>query len=77
MCINVDYLLLLNDFFVNGLPKNDNSFKKTKSISKVDVVESEIANGRLSCEIRIEHPQFVLFENQFELRKTNSLIIDV
>jgi hypothetical protein len=33
-------------------------------------------NQRLFCEVKIENPQFVLYDNQHELSRTNSLIID-
>ena len=52
----------------------------TSSESKVEFVftESETTNTaqRLSCNVRIENPQFILYENQFEPQKSNTLIID-
>lgn len=32
--------------------------------------------GRFFCDVRIETPQFILYENQFDLKRTNCLIID-
>lgn len=31
---------------------------------------------KLICDVKIENPQFIFYENQFELWKTNSLVID-
>ena len=84
LCVNVDYLLLLHDFFIDGLPVEKLPAEKLEKAKKSSTVESpalttpvEQVNQRMLCEIRIENPQFILFENQFELKKTNSLIIDV
>jgi hypothetical protein len=91
LCVNVDYLLLLHDFFVDGLPKKyvtesmiDDSLSEEASprksarqkIKKIVKEEIRDVNQRLFCEVKIENPQFILYENQFQLKKTNSLIID-
>ena len=83
VCVNVDYILLLNDFFIDGLPKNtsesvDLTKKIENAIEKSKTEEKQLEQQqKLTCNIRIENPQFILYENQFELWKTNSLIIDV
>ncbi len=91
LCVNVDYLLLLHDFFVDGLPKKhvtesmlDDSLSEEASprksarqkIKKIVKEEIRDVNQRLFCEVKIENPQFILYEDQFQLKKTNSLIID-
>ena len=90
LCVNVDYLLLLHDFFVDGLPKKNVQEKvdyslieetspHTSTRQKIKkAVKEEIhdANQRLFCEVKIENPSILLYENQFELKKSNSLIID-
>ena len=85
-------MLLLYDFFVECLPKtveNDQSIsRKVNSLEKnipkiakekISELKQEQLNSQqtLICDIRIENPQFILYENQYELHKTNSLIIDV
>jgi hypothetical protein len=88
LCVNVDYLLLIYSFFVEGLPNvpastNSSSSKeivedKSLNLSLNDSVElAEMANQRLLVDFRIEHPQFILYEDQHELKKSNSLIVDV
>lgn len=79
MCVNVDYLLTLYDFFIEGLPKGSETIQINGKEALV-LAEEEIApsiNQRIFCDVKIENPQFILYENQFELQKSNSLIIDV
>ncbi|CAF0704730.1 unnamed protein product [Brachionus calyciflorus] len=75
VCVNVDYLLTLYDFFIEGIPK-----KIEERIEKVDftINEEELlaVNQRLYCNVKIENPQFILYENQYEFNNSNSLIID-
>jgi hypothetical protein len=85
--VNVDYLLLLYDFFVEGLPKKSDTsaspIRNEKVINKPEVAFNESTDAeitplqRLMFNIRIENPQFILYENQFEPNKSNTLIIDV
>ena len=91
VCVNVDYLLLLYEFFVEGLPTNESNQVVSRKVDSPNKKLPKIAEQKLSefkqeqlnsqqtlvCDIRIENPQFILYENQYELRKTNSLIIDV
>jgi hypothetical protein len=87
LCVNVDYLLLLHDFFIQGLPKQDNlehslSEREDREAGKFvsfDVEESDSQSNKLKilCILNIENPQFIIYENQFEPSKSNSLIIDV
>lgn len=86
VCVNADYLLLLYDFFVEGLPKKELDAQELVVAKKLNdsepalpsIVEDleDILKQKLLCDVRIEHPQFILYENQHELWKTNSLIID-
>ena len=86
LCVNVDYLLLLHDFFVDGLPKKttpqslDSSLLEeaspTSKFKKSPNKEDDQVNQRIFCELKFENPQFILYENQHELKRTNSLIID-
>lgn len=114
LCVNVDYLLLLYEFFVEGLPKRhdelDNPIaeqrydpdsskntltvvKKEHNLSESSGLESSssattlnVAAGvtagaadvrqRVVCELRVEYPQFILYEDQYELKRSNSLIVD-
>ncbi len=82
VCINIDYLLLLHDFFVDGLPKSKNTTvipSKDLTIKEDKVIEElklKLDEQRLFCDIRIENPQFILYENQHALTKSNCLVID-
>lgn len=114
LCVNVDYLLLLYEFFVEGLPRRhdelDNpssgeqrfdpdSSKNTLTVVKkehnlsessglessssattLNVATTAAAAGsvreRVVCELRVEYPQFILYEDQYELKRSNSLIVD-
>ncbi len=89
LCVNVDYLLLLHDFFVDGLPKKivqetidyslieENSPNTTRQkVKKILKEELNDDNQRFFCEVKIENPSILLYEDQFELKKSNSLIID-
>jgi hypothetical protein len=83
----VDYLLLLYDFFVEGLPKKSNGsaspIKNERTSNKTEFafnesIEAESAPPQLmQFELRFENPQFILYENQFEPNKSNTVIIDV
>jgi len=91
VCVNVDYLLLLYDFFVECLPRSETDQSMSRKVDSLEKKIPKIAKEKISdlkqehlnsqqtliCDIRIENPQFILYENQYELHKTNSLIIDV
>ena len=76
LCVNVDYLLLLYDFFLLESASKQ-GVERRESVGDREAIEVEANPQRLFCEIRIENPQFVLYENQFELKESNSLIVDV
>jgi vacuolar protein sorting-associated protein 13A/C len=84
LCVNVDYLLLLYGFFVEGLPKSvDTQALKQESVDKIKKInivvgDDDKSNARqiFLCEVKIENPQFVLYENQFDIKKSNSIVID-
>jgi hypothetical protein len=80
-------LLLLYDFFVEGLPKKSD-LSESPIINERTVSKSEFGlnerieiertpSQRLMFNVRIENPQFILYENQFEPNKSNTVIIDV
>lgn len=56
--------------------------KKANKLDEIALgIESELQEqtnntGRFFCDVRIETPQFILYENQFDLKRTNCLIID-
>lgn len=76
VCLNIDYLLTLYEFFVEGIPK-----KNELAIDQIDLElsdqESFNMNQRLFCDVIVENPQFIFYENQNELLRSNSFIIDV
>jgi hypothetical protein len=85
LCVNIDYLFLLYDFFIDGLPKETIDGSKTKSIKDNKVVKNEVVNRPLTidtsndllfCDIMIEKPQFIIYESQYDIKNSNSLIID-
>lgn len=77
LCVNVDYLLILYDFFIEGLPKKDESNGRENQVD-FGINEDEILqmSQRVFCDVKIVNPQFILYENQFDISKSNSLIID-
>lgn len=87
----MDYLILLNEFFVEGLPQPNNEFDLEKedeskqalsTLSKSSVDPNELLGQQrkieqnIKCDFKIQNPQFILYENQYELKKSNSLIVD-
>ncbi len=79
ICLNVDYLLLLHDFFVDGLPNTNAINTQNPPIVDDQVLEElklKLNEQRLFCDVRIENPQFILYENQHALTKSNCLVID-
>ena len=93
LCVNVDYILLLTDFFVNyelGTPvapaavqappvpaTSTNEKESTGTGLELPAASITTGNDNFAIEIKVESPQFILFENQYELRKSNSFKIDV
>lgn len=97
LCVNIDYLLMLYEFFIESLPKSPSSPSLSKSATGERLEDlsasmtsmstsfapdldspSDLAkpNQKLYCDFRIENPQFILYENQLELKRSNSLIMD-
>jgi hypothetical protein len=94
LCVNVDYLILLYEFFVESLPlsndlkENDEKLKKSKKelieekLDKIktfanDDSQSKDEKQSIIVRIKLDSPQFIVYENQFELKKTNCLILEV
>lgn len=87
--VNVDYLILLYDFFIEGLPRQNVGEEmpispispgKDQFSFNPDTVESQAQAGteqRFFCDVHIRNPQIILYENQFEPQKSNMIIIDV
>ena len=85
LCVNVDYILLIIDFFVNyelctpAASAAVHVSSPTTTTNSIELLTAGIATGNnnFAIEIKVESPEFILFENQYELRKSNSFKIDV
>ncbi|RNA17062.1 vacuolar sorting-associated 13C isoform X2, partial [Brachionus plicatilis] len=75
VCLNVDYLLTLYEFFIEGIPKKNESITDRIDL-ELSEEQSFNMNQRLFCEINVENPQFIFYEDQNEFTKSNSFIID-
>lgn len=70
----------MNDQSEEILVETTTTMTQSKSLPSVqkqlEVEQPPIKQDKIICEIRIDYPQFILYENQYELKKSNSLIIN-
>ncbi len=74
-CISIDYLVVLYDFFINGLTSSPTNTITTTAIG--DRSEIKINDISTTSTSVIENPQVVLVENQLDIENTNTFILDV
>ena len=84
LCVNVDYLLSLADFFTINVDKQGNqeiqsqsNKKDSNSKQSTDIVPIKSNDKeQMIIIVKLENPQFILYENQYDLKKSNSVKID-
>lgn len=73
VCLSIDYLMVLQEFFINGLPSGKQKASQNKTLAES---KAEDDGSVTVIEVTIENPQLVLVENQIDITKSNNLFID-